>query len=168
MTSILNQIDALYRSRISMNITAWDLEMLALAQATAADSPDPSTKTGAVIVDRDGHVVSVGCNRLSRGVIIADLPHWLSDRAIKYKAMVHCESIAMLHAHRDIRGSTLYTWPFMSCAPCAGNVKEAGIVRAVAPRSDNPRWQKDFALAIEIFTKAGITLDFADPVADAL
>lgn len=145
----------------------WDLRFLALAQHIAQWSKDPSTKTGAVIVDDAQRIVSVGYNGLARGVV--DSEARLADRETKYKMVIHCERNAMLFAARPMTGSVLYTWPFMSCAPCAAMVIQVGIRRVVAPASDNPRWVEDFALARAMFLEAGVEvseLPYGDLVRD--
>ncbi len=131
----------------------WDRRFLALAAHVAQWSKDPSTKTGAVIVDPNNRVVSLGYNGFPRGV--NDLPERLENREIKYKLIVHCERNALLFAQGPVRGCRLYTWPFMSCAPCAAMVIQAGIIEVVAPVSDNPRWIDDFNLAQTLFNEAG-------------
>lgn len=139
----------------------WDKRYLELAQFVAQWSKDPSTKTGAVIVSPDNFVVAVGYNGFPRGV--EDTDARLNDRETKYKMIVHCERNALLAAKQDLTGSTLYTWPFMSCAPCAGMVIQAGVKRVVAHRNDNPRWQEDFKLTQQMFWEAGVTIDLYPP-----
>ena len=134
----------------------WDRRFLDLAKHIAGWSKDPSTQTGAVIVDPDDRIVSTGYNGLPRGT--QDLPERLNNRDIKYKLIVHCERNALIYARQDMRGCTMYTWPFMSCAPCAAMVIQAGITRAVAPVNDNPRWAEDFDLATMLFIEARIEL----------
>ncbi len=140
----------------------WDARYLDLAKHIAQWSKDPSTQTGAVIVAPNGSIASVGYNGFAAGV--EDTPERWNNREIKYKMVVHCERNAIIFAQRDLRGSTLYTWPFMSCSPCAAMVVQAGIKRCVAPHSDNPRWQEDFALSQQQFKEANIVMDFTDPV----
>ena len=135
----------------------WDNRYLELAKFWAQNSKDPSTKTGAVIVSPDNFVIALGYNGFPRGV--EDREDRLSDRETKYKMIVHCERNALLAAKQDLTGSTLYTWPFMSCAPCAGMVIQAGIVRVVAHHNDNPRWQADFQLTEQMFLEANVQLD---------
>ncbi len=135
----------------------WDRRYLELAKFVAQWSKDPSTKTGAVIVSPDNFVVSLGYNGFPRGVEDTDLR--LNDRETKYKLIVHCERNAIISAQQDLGGFTLYTWPFMSCAPCAGMVIQAGITRCVAPENLNPRWQADFTLTRQMFFEAGVTLN---------
>ncbi|MBY0357042.1 MAG: hypothetical protein K2W82_03495 [Candidatus Obscuribacterales bacterium] len=138
------------------NQEKWDKRFLDLAKLIASWSKDPSTQTGAVIVDEKRRIVSVGYNGLAQGV--EDLPERLNNREIKYKMFVHCERNAMLFAGRSLNNCTLYTWPFMSCAACAAMVIQTGIKRAVAPHSDNPRWQEEFELAKAQFKEAGVEL----------
>lgn len=145
-----------------MPITALDHNMLALAERISAGSPDPSTKTGCVIVDPLGAVVSTGFNRLPKGICPHAYAHWLSDRETKLRAIVHCERVAIIDARRDLAGCTLYVWPFMTCAPCAGMIVEAGIERVVAPLTHTPRWQADFVIAAEIYREAGVRLDLVE------
>ena len=132
----------------------WDRRFLALAEFIAQWSKDPSTKTGAVIVDPKNRVVSLGYNGLARNV--KDLPERLENRDLKYKMIVHCERNALLLASKPVEGCRLYTWPFMSCTPCAAMVIQAGIVEVIAPISNNPRWIEDFKLAQTMFSEAGV------------
>lgn len=135
----------------------WDLRYLDMAKLVSTWSKDPSTKTGAVIVSPDNFVVGVGYNGFPRGV--EDSSDRLNDRETKYKLMVHCERNAIISARRDLFGCTLYTWPFMSCAPCAGMVVQAGIKRCVAPVNDTERWVADFKISQAVFAETGIVLD---------
>jgi dCMP deaminase len=134
----------------------WDLRFLELARHISGWSKDPSTQTGAVIVDSDSRVVSTGYNGFARGVV--DSSERLNDRETKYKMVVHCERNAVIFARQDLRDCTLYTWPFMSCGPCAAMMIQAGIKTVVAPPNDNPRWQADFELAKEMFKEAGVAV----------
>ena len=45
-----------------MNSTKWDNRFLVLAKLIGSWSKDPSTKVGAVIVDEDNKIVSLGYN----------------------------------------------------------------------------------------------------------
>jgi len=138
----------------------WDRRFLKLAEEVAGWSKDPSTKTGAVIVDSFNRVISTGFNGFPRGV--ADLPARYQDRVTKLNLIVHCEMNAILFAKTDLRGSTLYTWPFMSCVRCAVHVIQTGIWRCVAPETPADkaaRWADDMKAAREMFKEAGVYLD---------
>lgn len=135
----------------------WDERFLEMAKLVASWSKDPSTKTGAVIVDNKRRVVSVGYNGFSRGVV--DSEDRYNNRETKYKIIVHCERNSIIFAQRSLDGCTLYTHPFMSCAPCAAMVIQAGITRIVAPYDNNPRWVEDFKLSSQMFKEAGVVMD---------
>jgi dCMP deaminase len=137
----------------------WDRWFLGMAEYVASASKDPSTRTGAVIVDGARRVVGIGYNGFPRGV--KDLPERYADRSLKYKMVVHCERNAILFARGRTDGCTLYTWPFMSCSVCAGMVINAGIVRCVAPAASSEllsRWGEDLDIARTMFEEAGVEL----------
>jgi dCMP deaminase len=138
----------------------WDRRFIGLAQYISSWSKDPSTQAGAVIVGPAKEVISVGYNGLPIGV--DDLPERLNNREIKYKIIVHCERNAIIFARTNLVRCTLYTWPFMPCAACAGMVIQAGIIRCVAPINNNPRWQEDFKLTQQMFDEAGVELRLLD------
>ena len=142
----------------------WDRRFLDLAKYIASWSKDPSTQTGAVIVDSPGRqVVSLGYNGFPQGV--DDNPQRYADRDLKYKLIVHCERNAILFAKRDLRFCTLYTWPFMSCSTCAGMVIQAGITHCVAPampEDKKERWAEDMEIAAMMFREAGVRLDLLE------
>jgi dCMP deaminase len=132
----------------------WNMWLLGLAKYISTASKDPSTKVGAVIVDEDRRIVSLGYNGLPRGV--DDSHERLNDRDLKYKLIVHAERNALLFARGSVKGCTLYTYPMMPCATCASMVIQSGIKKVVAPQSDNPRWQGDFTLSLQLFSEAGV------------
>ncbi len=137
----------------------WDRDFLAMAEWYALrKSKDPSTKVGAVIT-RGREIVSLGYNGFARGV--NDLPERYADRAIKYKLVVHAERNAMAFARQNLTGCTLYTWPFMPCPVCAGEVIQVGITRVVAPVCPPEileRWKDDLELSRLQFREAGVEL----------
>jgi len=138
----------------------WDERFLGLARHIAMWSKDPSTKTGAVIVAPDRRVLSIGFNGFPRGVM--DHPIRYENREEKYKIIVHCERNAMLFCRESLAGSTLYTWPFLSCSSCAAMIIQAGIIRHVAPQSLNERWGEQVQMTLQILAEAGVGLDLLD------
>jgi dCMP deaminase len=133
----------------------WDQRFLDMACLVGGWSKDPSTKTGAVIVDAQKRVVSVGYNGFPAPV--AD-DERLQSRELKYEIIVHAEVNALMFAQRAVVGCTLYTSPFMSCSRCAALIMQAGITRHVAPRNDAPRWAQSFALAQQLFREAYVAV----------
>ena len=137
----------------------WDMRFLELARFIAQWSKDPSTKTGAVIVDANRRIISTGYNGFARGV--EDRKEDYANRAIKYRKILHCERNAIIFAKRDLSGCCLYTWPFLSCSACAGMVIQSGIVRCVTPPLPpelQERWGDDIATAMEMFREAGVAV----------
>lgn len=141
----------------------WDTRFLTLAEHVAQWSKDPSTKTGAVIVDSNNRIISIGYNGFPRGV--KDLPERLENRETKYKIIVHAEQNAVLFANGPLVGCRIYIWPFLPCARCAAIVIQAGISEVVAPPSDNPRWNDDFDLASILFSEAGVKVRIIEKTA---
>jgi dCMP deaminase len=133
------------------NPPKWDQRFLEMASLVGGWSKDPSTKTGAVIVDVQKRVVSVGYNGFPAPVVDDAR---LQVRELTYEIIVHAEVNALIFAQRPVVGCTLYTHPFMSCSRCASIMIQAGITRHVAPRNDASRWAKSFALARELFREA--------------
>jgi dCMP deaminase len=124
------------------NPPKWDQRFLDMACLVGSWSKDPSTKTGAVIVDVQKRVVSVGYNGFPAQVVDDAR---LDCRELTYEIIIHAEVNALMFAQRPVIGCTLYTSPFMSCSRCAALLIQAGITRHVAPRNDAPRWAQSFA-----------------------
>ena len=120
----------------------WDQRFLAMAGLVGGWSKDPSTKTGAVLVDAHKRVVSVGYHGFPAQVLDDER---LQVRELTYEIIVHAEVNALMFAQRALVGCTLYTFPFMSCSRCASMLMQAGITRHVAPYNDAPRWAQSFA-----------------------
>lgn len=136
----------------------WDKNFLELAKAVSTFSKDPSTKVGAVIVDGDNRVVSIGFNGFPKG--IKD-DHRLDDREMKYKIVVHAEMNALLFAERSVKGCRLYTWPFMPCSRCASAIIQAGISMVVSVENKEERWLDSFRLSHDMLTEARIPIVLA-------
>ena len=135
----------------------WDKRFLGLAELVSTWSLDPSTKVGAVIVDQDKRIVSMGYNGFPQG--IEDSKERLENREEKLKIIVHGEINALIFAKRCINGCTLYTHPFMPCGPCCSVFIQAGISRIVSRINTNPRWLKDFDVTFSLCQEAGVQLD---------
>lgn len=134
----------------------WDKYFLEIAETVSRKSKDPSTKVGAVIVDEDKRVISVGYNGFPKG--IKDTQKRLNNRELKYKLVIHGEINAILFASRSVKDCSLYCFPFMCCSSCALLVIQSGIKKVIAPYSENPRWVESFRLTRELFKEAGVDL----------
>lgn len=135
----------------------WDKRFLGLAEHISQWSKDPSTQVGAVIVDPDKRVVSVGYNGFAKGV--EDDNYKYLDKDYKYSIIVHGEVNAILFAQRSLKGCTLYTHPFMPCSRCAAMIIQTGISRVVARNNNRPDWYENFLISKQLFKEAEVKLD---------
>ena len=141
-----------------MKLTNWDKRFLELAKLASSWSKDPSTKVGAVIVDDQNIIVSVGFNGFPKGIQDDDR---LNHRDSKYQIIVHAENNALMFAKRPLDGCTIYTYPFMPCPRCAGMIIQSGIKRIVTYENtiSRHRWDIDFVISRELFHEAKIILE---------
>jgi len=131
-----------------------------MARLVSTWSKDPSTKVGAVIVDSDNTVISVGFNGLPRR--IQDTDQRLNNRDIKLKMIIHAEINAIITAKRPLNGTTIYTYPFMSCSQCTGMIIQSGICRHISYKTNNERWKDSFDLALEMFDEARVIVNLLE------
>jgi len=144
-----------------MSTQNWDIRFLDLAKLIGSWSKDPSTQVGAVIVDDNHRIISVGYNGFPKGI---EDNERLQDRETKYKIIVHGEINAILFANKSLKGCTLYTVPFEPCPRCAGLIIQSGIKRVVSPKNKITRWEEDFKITRELFQEANIVMDYYDGV----
>ena len=137
-----------------MDINKWDMRYLEMSQLVSKWSKDPSTQVGAVIVNSDNKIVSLGYNGLPQK--IPDDPSILNERFEKYKYIIHAETNAILTANTSVKGCTVYTYPFLPCTNCASMVIQAGILRVVSFEWVDNRWKKILEDSKNLFHKAGV------------
>jgi len=114
-------------SRLGDERPSFDTLMLRLAHLMSTRSIDPSTKHGAVIVDAQSRIISMGYNGAVQG-LAHDKIVW--TRPEKYDYMIHAEVNAILFAKTNLKDCTIYiTGP--SCAYCFNMIAQAGITRCV-------------------------------------
>jgi len=140
-----------------MKSTKWDERFLDLAKLCGSWSKDPSTQVGAVIVDGNNRIVSIGFNGFPQG--IEDSEERLIDRETKYDIIVHAEANALMFANKSVEGCTLYTWPFQPCSRCAGLIIQSGINRVVSVIHSDKRWKKNFEISSNLFKESNILLE---------
>ena len=143
-----------------MKSTKWDKRFLELAKLCGSWSKDPSTQVGAVIVDGNNRIVSIGFNGFPQGV--EDSEERLVDRETKYDIIVHAEANALMFAKTSLEGCSLYTWPFQPCSRCAGLIIQSGIRRVVSVINNDKRWEKNFVVSRQLFKEAGIIMEWID------
>ena len=106
----------------------WDEYFLQIAETAALKSKDPSSKMGCVIVDPKKRVVSLGYNGLIQGADESKMT--MTERPMKYYFATHSEMNAIIFAHRDLAGCTLYN-RVATCENCLKYCLQAGIKRFV-------------------------------------
>lgn len=140
-----------------MSKEKWDYRFIELCKLIASWSKDPSTKVGAVVVDQDKRVVSLGYNGFPKGV--CDDEERYLNRDIKYKYVVHAERNAIVFANQSLKNCTIYTWPLMPCSACAGIIIQSGISKVVSVENNNERWLDEFKFSTNMFNEAGICVE---------
>lgn len=122
----------------------WENRFLKLADHVATWSMDPSTKVGAVIVDKKKRIVSVGYNGFPRGV--EDLQERYDNRPLKYKLVCHAERNALDNAPLSVENCVMFvTLP--PCNECMKSIIQKGIIAVHCPplpeKLKNYDWETD-------------------------
>jgi len=155
----LRNLGAAFKNLTGKKGSKWDKRFIALASHVAQWSKDPSTKVGAVIVDSNKRIVSIGFNGYPQNIPDDDL----DDRDKKYAKVLHAEMNAMLFAQRNLEGCTIYVWPMPPCSQCASAIIQSGIdsVRTVKATKDMyERWGDKIELTEDMFEDACVDLEY--------
>lgn len=97
-------------------------------RAMQQQSPDPSTKVGAVVCGPRGELRGAAWNDFPPGIPES----WWHDRELKYKAVVHAEVAAIIRAGAAAEGGTIMI-THHPCRECAKVIITAGITRVECP-----------------------------------
>lgn len=136
-------------------MSKWSQRFLDLAEHIAEWSHDPRTKVGAVIVDDQKRVVSMGYNGFPRGVNDSDERY--NDRSTKHLFVCHAERNALDNAPHSVQGCTMYV-PLIPCNECAKSIIQNGISKVVSyktNREDTFNWD----ITRIMFEEAGVLLE---------
>ena len=139
------------------NVLTWEEYFMGLAHLSGLRSKDPNTQVGAVIVDENNRVVSIGYNGFPSGVSDDEFP-WGREGGVldtKYAFVVHAELNAILNSQRSVRGCTLYVSLF-PCNECAKAIIQAGI-REIIFLSDKYAESESVRASKRLFDLTGIT-----------
>ena len=136
---------------------SWDEYFMGIALFTSLRSKDPSSKVGAVIVNRKNRIVGTGYNGFIAGVDESSFSwnregEWLQT---KYPYVVHAEANAILNSTtsnmEDCRiYSTLYP-----CNECAKKIAQKEI-KEVIYLSEKHKTEEFHIASVKIFETAGI------------
>lgn len=140
----------------------WDKRFIEMATLVASWSKDTNTKVGAVVVDEDRIVLSMGYNGFPRGVDDSITSRF--EKPMKYLYTEHAERNAILHAARhgvSLRNCTLYATMF-PCAECTRAMIQAGIIELVAPTPDitHEKWGESFKASLEMLIEAKVKIKY--------
>ena len=132
---------------------------LKLAEHFSLWSKDPSTKIGAVIVGKNGEIVSQGYNGFPRGV--KDNQERWDTKELKYKFVVHAEANALYNAL--LNGAkiddkcVLYVWGLPVCNECAKGIIQSGIKTVIVKSTkDDEKWKTFGELSKQMFYESGV------------
>ena len=166
----------------------WDQFFMTMVYLTAMKSKDESTKIGAVIVDIENTILSLGFNGLPRRVNDRiEEPDWpdvhymkevpeLKQRhqaPEKYYWYEHAERNAIYNTARyggvDLRGSIMYTQG-LPCSDCARGIIQSGISTVVIHKKwmdssmfiNNDKWSESAKRTDRMFTESGVTVKIYD------
>ncbi len=115
-------------------VISWDEYFMGVAILSSMRSKDPKCQVGACIVNGQKKIVSLGYNGMPYSKQDNDQTYPWTKNAdpIKHKHtyVVHAELNAILNAHADIRGCTLYATLF-PCHECCKAIVQSGITELV-------------------------------------
>lgn len=140
----------------------WDKRFMNLARHVAEWSKDRNTKVGAVIVDSDNTILSVGYNGFTRGM--DDEIDSRHERPAKYLYTEHAERNAIYNAVRSgvcLKNSKIYL-PWFPCTDCARAIINSGIKTVVATEADYDmeKWGGLFKVSYEMLSECGVKIQW--------
>jgi len=143
-----------------MDQISWDEYFMCLAVITSKRSKDPSSQVGAVIVDCDHKVVSIGYNGMPRHIDDKDLS-WNKNEGLdnKYLYVCHAEFNAILNVRNgsSVKDCTIYVTLF-PCNECAKAMIQTGI-KHVVYLSDKYSDRIETQASKKLLDLAGITYE---------
>lgn len=129
-----------------------------MAKEVSSWSKDPSRQIGAVCVDENKRILSMGYNGFPKG--ISDIPERYNDRPTKYKYVVHAEMNCIYNATHNgvsLNNSTMYVWGLPMCSECAKGIIQVGVKRVVyATTEPTQKWVESSELAALLCAEAGV------------
>lgn len=137
-----------------------------LANTVKLKSKDKYTQIGAVIVGKDGEIVSTGYNSFPRG--LDDGLNYRQERPEKYYWFEHAERNAIYNAARigvSTKGTTMYLSCGLPCADCARGIINSGIKRIFCERVDvtkGEQWIESQERSWDMFMETGVMVCFYD------
>lgn len=146
------------------NYLDYDTVFMGIAQLISFRSKDPETRHGAIIVDQDNKVISLGYNGFPRGVS-DDIFPW--TRPEKYQYVLHAERNAIDNSTKsDLKNCKLYLWSekgYLPCSQCAAGIIQKGISEVIIAfeiKQDTKEYKWDPTK--KMFKAAGVKIRILD------
>lgn len=138
-------------------ISNWDDYFMNIAELTALRSKDENSKVGAVIVNNENKIISVGYNGFPTGIDESQVPHGRCGDFLntKYPYVVHAEANAIINGSNNYKDCRLYVTLF-PCNECAKLVCQSGI-KEVIYLSDKYKDSDNNIAARKLFDLCGIS-----------
>ena len=140
------------------NAISWETYFMGIAHLSALRSKDPNTQVGAVIVDQEHKVVSIGYNGFPKGCSDDEYP-WENEGSsleTKYVYVVHAELNAILNSPRTVKGCSIYVSLF-PCHECAKAIIQSGI-QEIVYESDKYASSESVLASKRMLESAGVKL----------
>ena len=140
------------------NAISWETYFMGIAHLSALRSKDPNTQVGAVIVDQEHKVVSIGYNGFPKGCSDDEYP-WENEGSsleTKYVYVVHAELNAILNSPRSVKGCSIYVSLF-PCHECAKAIIQSGI-QEIVYESDKYASSESVLASKRMLESAGIKM----------
>ncbi|MBT4849697.1 dCMP deaminase family protein [Candidatus Parcubacteria bacterium] len=136
---------------------SWNDTFMLMAQLIAQRSKEPSTQTGAVVVDERNVVLGMGYNGFPRGIEADELP-WGKEQDswvyTKYPYTVHAERNAIYNSNKSVEGGKVYCTLF-PCNECAKTIIQNGIKELIY--MDDKYINEEYSVAAKkLFDLAGV------------
>lgn len=163
LDGILGNVDT---SNVSEDLTteyiSWDQTWMDICQDISKRSKDPVRKIGAVIINDDHRIVSIGYNGMPNvieGLDNDEIYPWSKhnnrEEDNKYAYVVHAEANAIYNAAslgQSVKGCTLYV-TYNCCNECCKAIVQSGIKKVVyMNKKDKPMYN----IGRKILKNAGI------------
>jgi dCMP deaminase len=130
-----------------------------VARAISHLSKDPSTKVGALFVDKEGGFLTSGYNGFPRGYDDSLID--TMEREQKYKLVCHAEENGILQSARQgisLKESKVYVCHLPTCIRCAVSLIQAGVKQVVLEETafSVERWLTDWPATYELYRTCGV------------
>lgn len=138
----------------------WEKRFIEMADLVASWSKDPSTKVGAVIVDQNKRIISVGFNGYPKNIPDDDL----DIRENKYAKVLHAEKNAILFAKRDLKDCEMFC-THIPCSQCASAIIQSDISTVITRKPSDDymsRWSDSVKITEKMFSDASVHLIYID------